>query len=436
MATGGVSKFLFVAAIDFGTTYSGYAFGFRLDLDKKRKDGKLAINTNMWNAGSRSLLSSKAPTALLLNPDKTFKSFGYTAENDYSQLADEGEHEEYYYFHRFMMIRHTYPDLRKDTRIQDETGKSLPAIDVFSHSIRFLKNHLFDMINNPIGDTLKQEDIQYVLTVPAIWDDKAKQFMREAARIGGINGEQLMIALEPEAASIHCQHIPMGTRGGEATYMVVDLGGGTADITVHQRSHLGAESELKELHQATGGAYGGKSVDDAFETFLGEIVGSDKIAKLRKESMEDFIDIFREFEVKKRSFDPSKSEKKVSVSLPVALTSLVKSDKNIKSMNNAIKQSKHNNDQLLAWSHQKLQIPSEKFNALFQPTIDGIIKHMEKIFYDSKFQHVDTIVMVGGFSECRLVQDAIQNRFTSKKIIVPEEPGLAVLRGAVLLGHK
>ncbi|XP_021378302.1 heat shock 70 kDa protein 12B-like isoform X2 [Mizuhopecten yessoensis] len=311
MATGGVSKFLFVAAIDFGTTYSGYAFGFRLDLDKKRKDGKLAINTNMWNAGSRSLLSSKAPTALLLNPDKTFKSFGYTAENDYSQLADEGEHEEYYYFHRFMMIRHTYPDLRKDTRIQDETGKSLPAIDVFSHSIRFLKNHLFDMINNPIGDTLKQEDIQYVLTVPAIWDDKAKQFMREAARIGGINGEQLMIALEPEAASIHCQHIPMGTRGGEATYMVVDLGGGTADITVHQRSHLGAESELKELHQATGGAYGGKSVDDAFETFLGEIVGSDKIAKLRKESMEDFIDIFREFEVKKRSFDPSKSEKKI-----------------------------------------------------------------------------------------------------------------------------
>ncbi|XP_060077646.1 heat shock 70 kDa protein 12A-like [Ylistrum balloti] len=435
MATGGASKILFVAAIDFGTTYSGYAFASKADLDKKLEEGEdVPIQANIWNAGARSLLSSKAPTALLLKPDKSFQSFGYDAENDYSQLVEEEEHEDYYYFHRFKMILHDNPNLRKDTLVKDTTGKSLPAIDVFSHSIKFLKQHLFDTINNHIGGELKEEDIQYVLTVPAIWDDKAKQFMREAARKGGISGDQLMIALEPEAASIHCQNIPLGKGGGEATYMVVDVGGGTADITVHQRSRLGGHSELKELHQATGGAYGGKSVDDAFEKFLCEIIGKGKLKKLREQSMEDYIDIFREFETKKRSFASSTTREKESFSLPVTLTSMVKSDMKLKTMDAAIKQSPYGEQ--LAFSHHKLQISSELFRNLFQPTIAGILEHMEKIFYDSKFQHVDTIVMVGGFSECKLVQDSIKKRFTLKRIIIPHDPGLAVLKGAVLFGHK
>ncbi|XP_069130726.1 heat shock 70 kDa protein 12A-like [Argopecten irradians] len=455
MATGGVSKYLFVAAVDFGTTYSGYAFAATADLKKTNDNGPVPIKTNVWNAGGRELLSSKAPTALLLKPDKTFQSFGYKAENDYSYLVSEEEDDEgrsykdYYYFHRFKMVLHDNANLRKTTLVSDVTGKkSLPAIEVFAHAIRFLTGDLFDTINNQIGGELKKADIQYVLTVPAIWDDKAKQFMREAARLGGIEGEQLMIALEPEAASIQCQHIPMGKDGGEATYMVVDLGGGTADITVHQRNCLGGRSELKELHQATGGAYGGKSVDDAFEHFLCDIVGKTNLDKLKDESMEDYIDICRQFEGKKRSFaaasksneeervegTKTKKEKKESFSVPVVLESLVKTDKSIEGMDNAVKQSPY--AQQISFARHKLQISEAAFTKLFQPAIDGIIKHMENIFYNSKFQHVDTIVMVGGFSECKLVQDYIQNRFTLKRIIIPDDPGLVVLKGAVLFGYN
>jgi hypothetical protein len=43
--------------------------------------------------------------------------------------------------------------------------------------------------------------------------------------------------------------------------------------------------------------------------------------------------------------------------------------------------------------------------------------------------------MVGGFSECELVQDAIRDKIgTSMKLIIPVEAGLAVLKGAVLFG--
>jgi hypothetical protein len=48
------------------------------------------------------------------------------------------------------------------------------------------------------------------------------------------------------------------------------LTGGTVDITVHEVTDNG---NLKELHKASGGAWGGTKVDETFEEFLSSIVG-------------------------------------------------------------------------------------------------------------------------------------------------------------------
>ena len=57
----------------------------------------------------------------------------------------------------------------------------MPAITVFSLAIRFLKDHLLKKIQERLKSALTEDDLYFVLTVPAIWDDPAKQFMREAA---------------------------------------------------------------------------------------------------------------------------------------------------------------------------------------------------------------------------------------------------------------
>lgn len=44
--------------------------------------------------------------------------------------------------------------------------------------------------------------------------------------------------------------------------------------------------------------------------------------------------------------------------------------------------------------------------------------------------------MVGGFSESPFMQAAFLNAFSDKRVIVPEEAGLAVLKGAVMFGHE
>ena len=61
-------------------------------------------------------------------------------------------------------------------------GRKLEALTVFSHSIRYLKNKAIEIIREVTGDDgYNAMDIQWVLTVPAIWKPAAKQFMREAA---------------------------------------------------------------------------------------------------------------------------------------------------------------------------------------------------------------------------------------------------------------
>lgn len=71
-------------------------------------------------------------------------------------------------------------------------GKELPAVDIFSHAIKYLKDHMINEHRNR-GTSIEDSDIHWVLTVPAIWDDPAKQFMRKAA--GKVNPARLYCSL-------------------------------------------------------------------------------------------------------------------------------------------------------------------------------------------------------------------------------------------------
>jgi hypothetical protein len=73
---------------------------------------------------------------------------------------------------------------------------------------------------------------------------------------------------------------------------------------------------------------------------------------------------------------------------------------------------------------------------LFTPTIDSIITLMKNTLSNRSTNDLSTILMVGGFSECPLIQDAVQAAFPGKRIIIPEDAGMSVLKGAVLFGHR
>ncbi|XP_076082738.1 heat shock 70 kDa protein 12B-like [Mytilus galloprovincialis] len=73
--------------------------------------------------------------------------------------------------------------------------------------------------------------------------------MRRSAKKAGIPSDKLQISLEPEAASVYCQNLPIENLKGAGKRLsatvagtrciIADLGGGTLDITVHEKMNDG-----------------------------------------------------------------------------------------------------------------------------------------------------------------------------------------------------
>lgn len=56
----------------------------------------------------------------------------------------------------------------------------MKAIDIFAFAIKYLKDQAIGKLITSLKK-VETKDIHYVLTVPAIWDDQSKIFMRKAA---------------------------------------------------------------------------------------------------------------------------------------------------------------------------------------------------------------------------------------------------------------
>ncbi|NXJ96844.1 HS12B protein, partial [Corythaixoides concolor] len=166
-------SFAVVVAIDFGTTSSGYAFSFSSDPEAIHMMRK-------WEGGDPGVANQKTPTSLLLTPDGAFHSFGYTARDYYHDLDPE-EARDWLYFEKFKMKIHSTSDLTMKTELEAVNGKKMAALEVFAHALRFFKQHAVQELQDQCPSLPEHDAIRWVITVPAIWKQPAKQFMREAA---------------------------------------------------------------------------------------------------------------------------------------------------------------------------------------------------------------------------------------------------------------
>ena len=91
-------KYTMVIAIDFGTTFSGYAFSF------KGSERDIYMYTK-WGDCVGIPWACKAPTCVLTDKDGRFQAFGYEAQRKYTSMeADEARM--YRYFDKFKMHLH------------------------------------------------------------------------------------------------------------------------------------------------------------------------------------------------------------------------------------------------------------------------------------------------------------------------------------------
>ena len=94
---------LISAALEFGTTYSGYAFSTKSEF--KREPLNILCKQE-WKAGDQNMLSLKAPTCILLDKEKKYVAFGNDAAIHYAELVENEKQNDYYFFDRFTMSLH------------------------------------------------------------------------------------------------------------------------------------------------------------------------------------------------------------------------------------------------------------------------------------------------------------------------------------------
>nr|XP_020463193.1 heat shock 70 kDa protein 12A isoform X2 [Monopterus albus] len=474
-------SFVVVVAIDFGTTSSGYAYAFT-------KEPECIHTMRRWEGGDPGVSNQKTPTTILLTPDRKFHSFGYAARDFYHDL-DPSESKHWLYLEKFKMKLHTTANLSIDTDLHAANGKRVKALDIFAYALAFFKEQALKELSDQTGGDFDNNDVRWVITVPAIWKMPAKQFMREAAYKSGLvsreNPEQLIIALEPEAASIYCrklrlhQMVDLGTQttqngfsptdnvGSGMTqvspghakehvrrnrqsrtflvenvigelwseleegdrYVVVDCGGGTVDLTVHQIRL--PEGHLKELYKASGGPYGSIGIDYEFEKLLCKIFGQDFVDQFKIKRPAAWVDLMIAFESRKRAAAPDRTNP-LNINLPFSFIDYYKKFRG-HSVEHALRKS---NVDFVKWSSQgMLRMSPDAMNSLFKPTIDHIIQHLTELFEKPEVSNIKFLFLVGGFAESPLLQQAVQNMLQGRsRIIIPHDVGLTILKGAVLFG--
>ncbi|XP_052814011.1 heat shock 70 kDa protein 12A-like [Mya arenaria] len=429
MASGNKCKTIpnIIVSLDFGTTYSGYGLAFPVENIDSRNE--LTIYTNPSE--------EKVPTCVLLNEDKSFHSFGSQALDEYIDM-DNDERENVYFFQNFKMALYENRNLSRDIEIEDEKGKKLPAKLVFQLAISGLKCIVMQRIDEH-HQIHKDEDIskliQWMITIPAIWTDSARQFMREATEGAGIPNNRVRLVLEPEAASLFCrkQKIVL-TKSGRRTfaegqkYIIADLGGGTIDICVHE---ILEDGHLKELYRATGEDAGGTKVNAQFECFLASLFGRDVVDDLRKTCYERFITQMRDFEERKKTFKGT--ERNIKIRLDTILMKRFET-KSGKSLQNAVQESDFSTKVKYDNNSGRMTFDTSVIKAFYNGSVQSIITKVKTIIKECAGDELTTILLVGGYAESHYLRNKVRQEFPTIDLVLVEDAKLAVIKGSVMMG--
>ncbi|KAF0537725.1 actin-like ATPase domain-containing protein [Gigaspora margarita] len=403
-----------VASIDFGTTYSGYAYAHL-------KTQPLNIITHTeWQEYDG---MPKVPTVLKYNESFEVVDWGYPAliNLDRKNLNQKSNMKPVELFKLYL-----------SNNDEMENMPYLPSgIDYKQAIVDFLRN---------MGDSLKEElkqwdnidyfkNVRLVLTVPVEFDNDAISTMRDCAYKAGLTkqkhnsyGSNLLFVHEPEAAAVHC----LKTSGecdlsvGD-TFMVVDSGGGTVDITTMKWLKSG---KLSEIIESKGDYCGGNYVDQEFLKFLAKKVGDSTIKNLKEHHYGQIQYVIHVFNKRIKYRFTGKHQDFTDFELDLDDTCPI--------IKKYVKDTIRDELESSMWV---ITIKYDDVKKMFDPIIDKIITliHGRLEALDS---NCSAMLLVGGFSESKYLRSRIRNEF--KKIVPnissPSLPMLAIVKGAVQFG--
>ncbi|KAF3046083.1 hypothetical protein E8E12_010928 [Didymella heteroderae] len=425
-----------IVGVDFGTTYSGVAAVYSatpddIDIIKTWPGGNGITSDKVpTEIGYTVAQPSNGSTSSLETSTKPAASvkWGFQFKPEETRLRciklflDRNQK-----LPHFVSPLETAAQLRKYDKTVNEA-----VTDYLSQ----IYKHTMETLTKRYGETfMSLTKVQFVLTVPAVWSDSAKDATLKAAEKAGMgNRHDLKIISEPEAAAVYTlkaiqpNHLKVGDN-----FVVCDAGGGTVDLIAYKITQL-APLRVEESAVGTGNLCGSAFLNYRFEDHVKQRIGTERYNWMREKKAKTWnmgLKYFEEFV--KRNFN-EEEDAEVNVPFPGLP-----------------------DDEEAGLDSGFLVMSSEQVKSIFDPVVQEVINLVEG--------QVDTIrangglvcgiVLVGGFGQSNYLYARMKSHFNSAppppyserpthaiamaasqavEIYHPLHAWTAVVRGAVLRG--
>ncbi|PFH45742.1 hypothetical protein AMATHDRAFT_71166 [Amanita thiersii Skay4041] len=398
-------------AFDFGTTFSGVAYG-----SARVTAGKVQQILN-WPGSTETF--RKIPTCLLYDGHGQVLAWGLEAKNA-SPMAGTIRCE----WFKLYLEPHA---LRDESAVDPRLPRLPPGkkpIDLIIDFLSCLWEYAKDQITREIGAVADLNSADVWLTVPAAWDAKGCDIMREAAITAGLvqNAhagdrtwrDRLHIITEPEAAAVHCAFLTnVHHLKPSQNFMIVDAGGGTCDLAVYKIIGQMANLEIAEMCARSGANCGSLFLDLRFRELVKTLL-ADHPAHLDPASLAYFMHSF------------SETDKLTYKGLS--------DDNNMFHFTCFNVEDPH--DPSVGLIDGQLCIPG---NLLREKVFDPVVSQVLSLIEDQikkVDQPIHALLLVGGFAGSEYLKHCVEVQFESRIRIItrPPDADTATLRGAAQYG--
>ncbi|KAG8718337.1 hypothetical protein FRC09_012815 [Ceratobasidium sp. 395] len=400
-------------SIDFGTTFSGVAFG------SSRIAGGRVQQILQWPGSFENF--RKIPTCLLYNEHGQVLTWGLEAKNA-PPMPGSIRCEWFKLFLEPKSLR----DGTVDPRLPGLPPGKRP-IDAIIDFLSCLWDYAKQQITREIGAVADLDSADVWLTVPAAWDAKGCDIMREAAIQAGLvqnaaatKGtdknwrDRLRIITEPEAAAVHCAHLTnLHQLRPSQNFMICDAGGGTVDLAIYKILGSLTSLEIGEVCARSGANCGSLFLDLRFRDLVARLLERHP-AHTDAASLAYFQHAFAETD--KLAFRGEEDD-----STPFQFNCFNVEDPD---------------DPSVGLINGELTIPGALLRTeVFDPVIAQVLQLIEDQLSRCA-QRIDALLLVGGFSGSEYLFKKVDESFGTRIGVIarPADADTATCRGAARYG--
>ena len=414
----------YVVGIDFGSAGIGYAYGHN------------PINPILSNLEGQ--VDNKVPNEIILDNDlNEILAFGNECSKYINSQQDNREN--YQYFKDIKMNLY-----KKQYYIKSTNDKEVDIEKVIAKILEKISKEAIDHIKLNSTGNIDKNKIKWVVTIPAIWEEKSKQIMINSSKKAGLINENtdlsLFLALEPEVAGIfYFSDLNTKLNKEEKTkellhpYILCDIGAGTVDICTLRKEK--DKNRLIEEYPPLGGNYGGNYINKEFmDKIIIELFGKEKVEKAKNDPK------FKEFEKNIETLKKDLQDNVYNCNLNCRLFKDENNSLDI-SIDNYIEKFNKKNQKYILKRDKKdeweLLFPNQILLDITKNIANKIFKKLEEVYNNVEKAQ---IIFTGAGSNNKILTEYIKNFFIEKNVSfdikTTIQPEVSILKGAVIYGFQ